>query len=514
MAYEIRASTCTPINLSPPAASLYPNQPVTTSFHLYPNQPVTTSCHLYPNPPVIVSCHLYPNPPVIVSCHLYPNPPVTTSFHLYPNPPVIVSCHLYPNPPVIVSCHLYPNPPVTTSFHLYPNPPVIVSCHLYPNPPVIVSCHLYPNPPVTTSFHLYPNPPVIVSCHLYPNPPVIVSCHLYPNPPVITSCHLYPNPPVTTICHLYPNPPVITSWHLYPNPPVITSWHLYPMGPSDLSELLKEGTKESHDKAENTKFVKDFLKGRIKRDLFKLATAALYYTYSALEEELDRNKEHPAIAPLYFPQELHRAEALKKDLLYFYGEDWEETIQCSEATRNYVERIHHLGLHQPELLVAHAYTRYMGDLSGGQILKKVAQRALHLPSDGDGVQFYMFDNVTNAQQFKQLYRARINTLDLDKEVKENVVEEANRAFRFNMEVFDELDKIGAAIPDEPQEAALPVHDGKGDIRKCPYYTAKEVTGASGCPFHATLALASRPEVKAALAAFAVAIAATIAWYLM
>ncbi|KAG9462809.1 hypothetical protein GDO78_023061, partial [Eleutherodactylus coqui] len=203
--------------------------------------------------------------------------------------------------------------------------------------------------------------------------------------------------------------------------------------PTDLSELLKEGTKESHEKAENTKFVKEFLKGRIKPELFKLATAALYYTYSALEEELDRNKEDPAIAPLYFPQELHRAEALKKDVAYFYGEDWKDAIQCSDAAQAYVDRIRHLGRHNPELLVAHAYTRYMGDLSGGQVLKKVAQRALRLPSNGDGLQFYLFDNVTNAQQFKQLYRARLNTLELDSETKKSIVEEANKAFKFNMQ---------------------------------------------------------------------------------
>ncbi|XP_068099694.1 heme oxygenase 2 [Hyperolius riggenbachi] len=285
--------------------------------------------------------------------------------------------------------------------------------------------------------------------------------------------------------------------------------------PTDLSELLKEGTKESHDKAENTKFVKEFLKGRIKRELFKLVTTALYYTYSAMEEELDQNKEHPAITPLYFPQELHRTEALKRDLQYFYGEGWEDTIQCSEATRAYVDRIHHLGQHQPELLVAHAYTRYLGDLSGGQILKKVAQRALHLPTTGEGVQFFIFDNVTNAQQFKQLYRARMNTLDLDSETKDRIVDEANRAFQFNMAVFEELDKIGASIPDEPQGANLPPHDGKGDLRKCPYYAAKEASaGASGCPYHTALALASRPEVKAILVAVAAALAATIAWYLM
>ncbi|XP_075141625.1 heme oxygenase 2 isoform X1 [Leptodactylus fuscus] len=286
-----------------------------------------------------------------------------------------------------------------------------------------------------------------------------------------------------------------------------------PLSPTDLSELLKEGTKQSHEKAENTKFVKEFLKGRIKRELFKLATGALYYTYSALEEELDRNKDNPAIAPLYFPQELHRAESLKKDVAYFYGEDWEDTIHCSEATQAYVDRIRHLGRHKPELLVAHAYTRYMGDLSGGQVLKKVAQRALHLPSTGEGIQFYLFDNVTNAQQFKQLYRARLNTLELDEEAKKSMVEEANRAFQFNMQVFEELDKIGASIPDEAQGDSLPVHDGKGDIRKCPYYAAKGATTA-GCPLHAAWTPSRRPVVKAIVAAFGIAVASTIVCYLM
>ncbi|XP_073504706.1 heme oxygenase 2-like isoform X2 [Phyllobates terribilis] len=199
-----------------------------------------------------------------------------------------------------------------------------------------------------------------------------------------------------------------------------------PLRPTDLSELLKEGIMASHDAAQNTNFMKDFLKGRIKRELFK---------------------------------ELHRAEALQKDLVYFYGEDWKDTIQCFEATQAYVDRIRYFGLHKPELLVAHAYTRYMGDLSGGQILKKVAQRALHLPSTGEGIQFYMFDDVTNAYKFKQLYRARLNTLELNAEAKEDMVEEAKKAFQFNMQLFEELDKIGTTLPDEAQDGG----EGKGDL---------------------------------------------------
>ncbi|XP_056190094.1 heme oxygenase 2 isoform X1 [Falco biarmicus] len=286
------------------------------------------------------------------------------------------------------------------------------------------------------------------------------------------------------------------------------------VSPTDLSELLKEGTKESHDRAENAQFVKDFLKGRIKKELFKLATVALYFTYSALEEEMDCNKDNPVFAPLYFPLELHRREALVKDLKYFYGEDWKEKIQCSEATQHYVDRIHHVGQHEPELLVAHAYTRYMGDLSGGQVLKKVAQRALKLPSTEEGIQFYVFDNISNAQQFKQLYRARMNALDLDKNTKERIVEEANQAFRFNMQVFEELDKIGRSLTEAAQDGGFPGHDAKGDLRKCPYYADKLGKAGAGCPYHTAAALAKQPLVQLILAACVAVAAGAVAWYIM
>ena len=80
----------------------------------------------------------------------------------------------------------------------------------------------------------------------------------------------------------------------------------------------------------------------------------------------------------------------------------------------------------------------------------MAQRALKLPSTGEGTQFYLFENVDNAQQFKQLYRARMNALDLNLETKEKIVEEANKAFEFNMQVLPGRVSAGRAAP-EPLE---------------------------------------------------------------
>lgn len=291
------------------------------------------------------------------------------------------------------------------------------------------------------------------------------------------------------------------------------------LSPTDLSEMLAEGTKESHDRAENCQFVKDFLRGRIKKELFKRGTAALYFVYSAMEEEIEKNREHPHIAPIYFPTELHRREALARDLEYFYGEDWESQISLSAGTKPYVDRIHEVGEEDPVLLVAHSYTRYMGDLSGGQILKKVAQRALKLPSTGEGLNFYQFEGIHSHKGFKQLYRSRMNELELDAETKDRIVDESNRAFGFNMMVFTELEEIGKTIIEEVQDAGLGHSHAEimqgGDINKCPYYAAK--MAASGnlthtCQF--AMMLLRHPPCQVALAAWVAILAGFSAWYLM
>ncbi|OXB55676.1 hypothetical protein ASZ78_001984 [Callipepla squamata] len=154
----------------------------------------------------------------------------------------------------------------------------------------------------------------------------------------------------------------------------------------DLSELLKEATKEVHEQAENTPFMRNFQKGQVSLHEFKLVTASLYFIYSALEEEIERNKDNPVYAPVYFPAELHRKAALEKDLEYFYGSNWRAEIPCPEATQKYVERLHYVGKNHPELLVAHAYTRYLGDLSGGQVFEALQKLVSTSQENGHAVQ--------------------------------------------------------------------------------------------------------------------------------
>lgn len=92
-----------------------------------------------------------------------------------------------------------------------------------------------------------------------------------------------------------------------------------------------------------------------------------------------------------------------------------------------------IGQENPEFLIAHAYTRYLGDLSGGQVLGRIAQKSMGLKGS-EGLSFFAFPGVTSPNLFKQLYRSRMNSVELTEEERNGVLEEAVRAFELNIEV--------------------------------------------------------------------------------
>lgn len=188
--------------------------------------------------------------------------------------------------------------------------------------------------------------------------------------------------------------------------------------------------------AENVKFIRLFLKGVIERESYRKLTANFYFIYEAMEQELERLKNDDTVKAVYFP-ELWRLGALAEDLAFFYGPNWKTQIQPSRAAKNYVARIREVAKSKPMLLLAHSYTRYLGDLSGGQILRNIASRALGL-KDGKGLSFYDFKAIPEAKPFKDRYRAALNDLPLELHDVLEIVKEANHAFKLNMNMFEEL----------------------------------------------------------------------------
>ena len=205
------------------------------------------------------------------------------------------------------------------------------------------------------------------------------------------------------------------------------------MSVTDFSIQIKEGTKKSHSAAENTSFVASFLRGVVSKESYKKLICDLYFVYSAMEEEVENLKDHPIIGQLQL-SDLNRVNALEQDLRFYYGPIWRSLIKPSEACNQYVNRIREVAKNEPELLVGHHYTRYLGDLSGGQILKGIAEKAMEL-GNGQGLKFYDFEKIEDTKAYKAGYRGILNDLPIDQHQADAIIVEANYAFRLNMYMF-------------------------------------------------------------------------------
>ncbi|MFH7028350.1 MAG: heme oxygenase (biliverdin-producing) [Heteroscytonema crispum UTEX LB 1556] len=206
---------------------------------------------------------------------------------------------------------------------------------------------------------------------------------------------------------------------------------------SNLASKLRVGTKKAHTMAENVGFVKCFLKGVVEKSSYRKLVGNFYFIYSAMEEEMEKHRNHPVVSKINFTQ-LNRKHSLEQDLSYYYGVNWREQVKLSPAGEAYVQRIREISEKEPELLVAHSYTRYLGDLSGGQILKNIAVTAMNL-GEGEGTAFYEFADIPDEKAFKATYRQALDQLPIDDVVADRIVDEANAAFGVNMKMFQELE---------------------------------------------------------------------------
>ena len=208
---------------------------------------------------------------------------------------------------------------------------------------------------------------------------------------------------------------------------------------NDLAMKLRVGTQQAHTDSENLGFMKCFVKGVVDRDCFIQLLRNFYFVYSEIETEIEKHKQHPVINLIYFP-ELNRQSSLEQDMLFYYGNQWQKRITPSPAAQAYIARIQQISTHEPALLLAHSYTRYLGDLSGGQMLQKIAQSALKL-SGHEGTSFYNFQQIPDKQAFKGKYRQALDKLSIDDKTTDKIVAEANHAFKLNMQILKELESI-------------------------------------------------------------------------
>ena len=200
-----------------------------------------------------------------------------------------------------------------------------------------------------------------------------------------------------------------------------------------LSVRMREGSMAEHRDAENSTFMAALLDLKINPAGYSEYLARMLRVYQALEVTGRSLADHP-VAGAVVDGALDRVAALKADLAFW--SQGQEPKGTSPATDAYEARIIHT-LREPELYVAHHYTRYLGDLSGGQVIGKKLAREYGL-TNGTGTEFYLFRHIPKPKVYKDRYRATLNTLPVNEAQSEAIVDEVRRVFNLNGALFAEL----------------------------------------------------------------------------
>ena len=200
-----------------------------------------------------------------------------------------------------------------------------------------------------------------------------------------------------------------------------------------ISDALRAATATAHERAERSPFVDDLMSGRLDVAAYRRLAEQLFFVYQALESVGDDLAEHDVVRAVA-DEKLRRTARLRHDLgALGVGVD---DLTALPATRRYVEAITATAT-EPARWVAHHYTRYLGDLSGGQVIR--SRMKLHYGIPDDALSFYVFDGIDKLKRYKDAYRERLNTLSLDDASVRGMLDEAVAAFGYNEALFAALE---------------------------------------------------------------------------
>jgi heme oxygenase len=194
------------------------------------------------------------------------------------------------------------------------------------------------------------------------------------------------------------------------------------------SQLLRDRTAAVHAEAENAPFLLALAHGRVTRAGVIGLLQRLLPVYDALEELGARWREDPTIGPLLVPG-LERADRIRGDLARLGAERGVSSV----AARDYAARVVLAGATSAPAYVAHPYTRYLGDLSGGQIISAALRRELGLD-----LAFFAFPDL-RGPAVKRGYREHLDALPWSTAEQDAAVAETGVAFVHNQALAAELE---------------------------------------------------------------------------
>jgi heme oxygenase (biliverdin-producing, ferredoxin) len=202
-----------------------------------------------------------------------------------------------------------------------------------------------------------------------------------------------------------------------------------------IAEIIRNASRPQHKEAENSSFIMDLMQGKLNLEAYAKYLTNLAWLYESLEAKVRSGSAFTSSEDIW-DEKLVRLDAITQDLEALGVHDWKNTTSPSTAMTSYIEHINSLEGKSDFRLVAHHYTRYLGDLSGGQAIAALVGR--HYGATSDQLNFYRFQQIDDIVRYKDSYRAALDSLEISSEQIEELVKEVQLAFAFNQKVFEDL----------------------------------------------------------------------------
>lgn len=202
-----------------------------------------------------------------------------------------------------------------------------------------------------------------------------------------------------------------------------------------IAETLKLASRPQHESAENSSFITALMRGALDLAAYKKYLINLAWLYEALEAKVAEGDAFDSSESLWDTR-LNRLDAITSDLEALGVANWRTETKPSNAMLSYIEHLASLQGKSDLRLVAHHYTRYLGDLSGGQAIAALVAR--HYGATAEQLSFYRFSEIDDLVRYKEAYRSKLDGLQLNETQLQDLVAEVQKAFAFNQRVFEDL----------------------------------------------------------------------------
>ena len=199
-------------------------------------------------------------------------------------------------------------------------------------------------------------------------------------------------------------------------------------------DRMKRETWDEHEASKDSPFAQTIMSGELGKQAFVEWQKALYPVYETLEDILKKMRKTDPTIHIFDHRKLDRADSIYTDLLEF-GVDPIAEPTTLKSIPPYLEAIKKASEETPRLMAYH-YTRYMGDMNGGQVIAMRMNKVYGI--DKSAMSCYDFSQLGDLYHYRKQYKTLLELVPWTEEQRESFIDEAKTAYKINEQLFNEL----------------------------------------------------------------------------